>query len=1243
MINLIIAIGILAIGFIELNQLKTFSDKEKQMIYQWWHTPWAALLYTGLVYLIYHLLQIPDFFLFNLISEDYQVAGIYSLICMVIWMPLRVFLRKPSTHKSLIGLYRKLFANNLEDIEKDKALPFPYFISDDVIMARVGLVFYRWTLKLFVIIIAIVYALFFILVQYANIDFYLISSFGIIGLLPIIEYYVYLGSEVPTEKKTEAIEEAQVSSLDELWDIYVDFFDNYSVAWKKKNDDIDIKKKKTNNDAWISILKKHISENHTNAILEECDLVTAFTKLVDLINQIEENGLHVLIALDIPPHFTKNQDKTYTDEIAEKLSEISKKRFTVYDEKSTKEDLRESVIVAPFSVIVRQGLEYEWMSKIGLIIHINIFDKGVSNLYEIRRFCYILQSVNKDYQTLFITPHRRNVEASTKNTWLTRSQMKEIPQEHFSQGEQCYFIGYNYEEYAVRYRRILTAWPTEPLYSGSEMSPIALSKRIGDLRKAVTPVHYLELAYTNAIEGPEEFGKFSHLLQSSTFEINPEDIDQNIKSHTLPVDQIIEKQIFSILFDQGNNAPAVYSKWMHLGSSENFSIVISKPYLFRDYFNTNHNHFITAPFAALEPQLCNSRITLAIILLNMLKDAEDGVEEEVLRKLLLVYYEEKEITSVPTIIKELFCEYFSSDLANLLKTSDNVDFDGEKYLHRTIYWLERFDQVDLSFLDIVQIEDESHNPLFSIINDLMYQNYYKEQIHSFSGKPYKIKDYDNKTKTLKVRATNSNDLEIIFYKPCQSVYLSGKRKSIKDISKSEKKWNHPISNIELSISREAFETEVQVETNEIYSFNTYQIGSPHSSDYCPPKRTYKNGKVLKISFNFLSKPEYYERINDIRMGLQILIYEAMQSIFPYHAQYLIIASEGEIDHDLPWIFNIFKDNTITEKDEEKKNIRDDKYSHALTYYFIEDANIDLGLIGALSNIENIKYIFQYFYDYLFWLTEDNSSVPEGYKEYRLRQNYDHTTFLKYGRSSLPKYFDIDLLLNFIRDFFEDKNNTLQQRVYERQNRLDMMGTCDFCGKKMKNSEMQQLCDGRMRCPECSKDAIDTDEQFLELCKKAEEAFLEHLGIDFSKIPYKANLVSAVELHKLRGRSFSITNGYDVRKLIGLARSRNDEIFVENGYKPDETFGTIAHELTHIWEFNNPDFQKVIKTNEDLFEGLAVWTDLFLSEKNGSSDIETNRNSWLARKDEYGRGLRFIMDNCPDDPYGYIREKAKEIN
>ena len=100
--------------------------------------------------------------------------------------------------------------------------------------------------------------------------------------------------------------------------------------------------------------------------------------------------------------------------------------------------------------------------------------------------------------------------------------------------------------------------------------------------------------------------------------------------------------------------------------------------------------------------------------------------------------------------------------------------------------------------------------------------------------------------------------------------------------------------------------------------------------------------------------------------------------------------------------------------------------------------------------------------------------------------------------------------------------------------------------------------------------------------------------------------------------------------------------MENGYKVAKTYGIIAHELTHIWQFHDADFQKVQKTNGDLMEGLAVWTDLFLSEKHGSPDIESLRSGWLSRDDEYGRGLRFIMDNCPEDPYGYIRKKAGEI-
>ena len=276
-----------------------------------------------------------------------------------------------------------------------------------------------------------------------------------------------------------------------------------------------------------------------------------------------------------------------------------------------------------------------------------------------------------------------------------------------------------------------------------------------------------------------------------------------------------------------------------------------------------------------------------------------------------------------------------------------------------------------------------------------------------------------------------------------------------------------------------------------------------------------------------------------------------------------------------------------------------------------------------------------------WLCEGDPVAPADYDSY-LHGVKDKHAFLKYGRDSLPSYFDIDLMINFIKDFLND-NQKLLEKVAKRQSWHDFTGTCDFCGAKVPNSELMMLDDGRMRCPECSKDAVDSTARFNEICAKVKQAFLTHLGIDFRNISHEACLVSAVELHKAAGREFSITNGYDIRALVGLAMNAQKNVFfVENGYKPDRTFGIIAHELTHIWQYNDDGFKKVRKTNEDLVEGLAVWTDLFLSEKNGAAGIDDQRTAWLARTDQYGRGLRFIMNNCPDDPYGYIRNEASKV-
>lgn len=1248
MINYYITIALIAIVY---SQLFHITKDIKKKAYQWWYLPWFSLVYSGLMYVIYNLTDFPSWpFISTLFEGDFQAEATYSLLCIAIWLFIRLFIREDSIHKSLIKPFRQLFAKDRDD--KEKVLPFPYYIDEEeVVRGKVGQTFYRLTTKSFIICIAIVYILFFILFHYNIIEeFYLASAFGILGLMPLMEFYIYLCAEVPAEKEIIEDEKIGQSDFDELWQLYVDTFNNYSVAWKKTSSpeerEIAMKKEKGNDNDFDDLINDFMDkEKHPDIIIEKYDIVSAFLKLKDIFDYVESNGHHILIALDIPNHFTKNQEKSFTDEIAAKLTEIMRKNFNVYKKESAQTALSNSIVVSSLSLLSRQGLNEEWMRKIGLITVVNVFDKGVSNMYECRKFCYILQSVNKNYQLVFIAPHRRGIEPSLKNTWLTSTNVTEKKKNLFFKGVKRYFIGYNFEEFKDRLNKILIASPNEPLYSGSEMALIALSSRTGAKEKAITPIHYFDLAYSNAIESKEELNKYSDLIRN-TYDVSKDNINNNLINHLLPIDQLPEKQVLTTIYDVENNAPAAYSKWVHLGLDENFSIIISKPYLFRDYFNANHDYFVIAPFVGLQPHLCKSRLTLAIILLNMLKKAE--MEENNLRELLLYYFNESDIVSVSGIIRDLFKTYFSSDLASMLMTKEEVSFKSGEYLHQLKYDLFQLTDANTPpYLNIVTVKDESGNVLFDLLYDLMYQNYDNGQTHSFSGKPYIIKDFNKATKTLNVSSTNNSSNDILFYKAVQEITLSGNKIPIEGMDLSPTKWHHEVTGEWISIHFEGFETDIRVKTVEWYEFYKYTLNGCRISMSNSPERHYPNGKVLKITFGYMKKDAYQNKINDIRKSLQVLLYEAMQSVFPHHAQYLIISSIGDQDNDLPWIFNHFV------CDDQQKN-------NELSYYFIEDAHVDLGLIGALvADKENIWYILRYIYDYLIWLTETNTGTsscgnnddnnhdilymnPTVYDQYLERENLDKFTFLKYGRDHLPSYFDIDLLINFIKDLFEE-SSSLQKTNIERQTKIDVTGSCDFCGRKMKNSEMTRLDDGRMRCPDCSKDAIDSNEQFLDLCKQVRDAFQTYLSIDFSSITYHAELVSAVELHKLGDSKFNITNGYDIRKFIGLAFDTTVDVFyVENGYQPEKTFGIIAHEMTHIWEYNDKDFCKVRKTNEDIVEGLAVWTDLFLSEKSGANNIESRRKGWLARDDEYGRGLRFIMENCPDDPYGYIHEKAKNL-
>lgn len=1168
-----IIIALLTLAYVLVSLFKGNRKKVETSAHLWWHIPWFALVYVLLMYLLHFKTGFRDWSFVSGNDEEYRMEMVFFLYCVGMWnFVAKPLLRLDVLQNKLLAGYRSLFASKRPD--KDKVMPFPYYLDEEnKVRAKVGQVFYRRMMKMLIILITVVYVVLFLVAEFAEVRFYAVSALGMLSLIPMVDYYIFLCAEAPVEKKGESQSVAPgQSDFNELWKLYTKVFDNYTVAWRHALTEEERKKNqadKVNNDDDWEDMRKLFSENHRDGIILNCDLATAFVKLEPIFDHVEKNGRFVLIAIDVPNHFIGNDDRTYVDEIADKLGTIIRKDFSVYGGESSVESLNNSVVLAPLSLVSEQGLYKEWMEKIGLIVVVNIFDKNMSNMYESRRFSYVLQTVNPDYQLLFLSPYCREVQPSIANSWLTSAETPvEKAMRQFPNSERQFYIGYNYEDYGERFGKLLVSRPPEPLCSGSEMAALALSSMVKGRSKPVTPIHYLELAYSNAVESKEEVGKYV-LILNDDYRIAAKDINENIQNHLLPVERIEEDQILSVVYDRDNNAPAVYAKWQHLGNKENFTIVLSKPYLFRDYFNDNHFFFVKAPFAAIQPSLCKSRITLAIVLLKLLQHAE--MEEEELCNLLLFYYESSEIKSVSTLINDLFATYFNRNFTGLLVTSDEVVFDGEKYKHHIKYRLKLYGDNNQRFLDMVTVKDESGNVLFDVLRDLMEQNYAVGQTHMFSGRPYQIRDYNPRTKTLNVSRVNNSEKDIVFYRPSMRVVIDGERIPIKEMNPKELKpkvWRHRDTDQELSIVFEGFETGVEVHTTDWYEFSKYDLYGYIKTEATANPRVYSSGKVLKLSLKFLPQSRYLKRIDDIRKGLQLLLYEAMQSVFPHHAQYLIISSLGEGDPDLPWIFN-------------RLECGDSKEEGVLTYYFIEDAHIDLGLIGALAKTETVWYIFQYLYDYLTWLTEGESLA---------------SSFLKYGRDEVPSYLDFELLIDFIKDFYED-GKALQRVVQDRQDRQGQL-----------DRQAQQV-----REDECDFLAVDASGQYNAVYEKVKTMFRDYLGVDFGWIPHKPQLVAAMKKHSAEGMN-----------------------------KADFVFSAMVREMTYIWENNNDSFKKVKKTNKDLVEGLAVWTDLFLSEKNGDATVAWRRSACLTKDNAYGRGLKYILYKCPENPYAYIQRVAKGL-
>lgn len=262
---------------------------------------------------------------------------------------------------------------------------------------------------------------------------------------------------------------------------------------------------------------------------------------------------------------------------------------------------------------------------------------------------------------------------------------------------------------------------------------------------------------------------------------------------------------------------------------------------------------------------------------------------------------------------------------------------------------------------------------------------------------------------------------------------------------------------------------------------------------------------------------------------------------------------------------------------------------------------------------------------------------------RAREPYYRRNFLLLGGVGDVPSLKIGETLKYLKNLGLDHNSLKQARegrdiakTLEETYNPNKTNThfCDFCGVELVGTEFETLIDGRERCMNCGRTAVKTAEEFTAIFKYVLRNMESFFGIQFN-CGIRVEMVNAQKLQRVLNERFVPTSGFDARAVgVAVSDSGGYKILIENGAPRTSAIMTIAHELTHIWQYLNWDRSYIIKKygkskRQEVYEGMAVWAEIqyamLINEKMAAKRMEI---SSLRKQDEYGRGFRQYHERYP---------------
>lgn len=735
------------------------------------------------------------------------------------------------------------------------------------------------------------------------------------------------------------------------------------------------------------------------------------------------------------------------------------------------------------------------------------------------------------------------------------------------------------------------------------------------LKTNIEPVHFINQQNTTVKESIQEMMIMKKALFDLGFDL--ETLDQMAKmiqvqgsNLSIPVDD------FTLLLirDDHQNLVGQLNLWKGTGKTACFVHIVSPPYLLRDYLADQLEFFMSTnrTIAPLAPRLSQSIWSIAYGLLERLCHFSI-MEEEVVS-----YLSRANISSYRSVVEgihELLAIAFGPKLSYRyhIESEEQVIFDRSKkdfvtkYRYRIPYAAkEKILPKQIRFIQI------KHNDkcLLEIFEGHLYQQYLPGQYHSFNGELYKVQKVDLEYGIVEV--TFEQIFEQKYYRPIMKYKLS---KMSEECNYKRKTISFEQVDICMGMLRADVETHTSgyAEFCGMLNLKTMKVHSYHQEEQII--RNYENGRILRIEI--CSKHGLLENNAKTQFTLALLLNELFLSLFPdthHFVKACVRLDESFFDQTNLQSRNLHLITPSFQVDDEP--VEEGK----ITLYIMEDSPVHLGLLEAIEH--NWENVFDLLNDYLFWLLNESN----GSSDY-LFFGYDHYS------QELALHETLAIL------------DTLLTRKKIREVRSDYLGRiidediinsstsetqCVFCGRSVSAAQIHSLHDGRQRCFTCNESAIDhvlgVEPLYRDVRQFFKDVYLVNLPEDIELF-----VVSTAEINNMSGVPYILEAGSS--RLTGKASMDGDgklRVIIENGSPRTHTLSTLAHELTHIWQFEN---LQVDEMDMEELEGFATWVEVHMMTQMGEVPYANMLKEQLeSQQDLYGRGYRLMEEKLSILPY-----------